>query len=335
MSNKYDSIDICKFFMAVCVIAAHTLPFYGRSNPIVNELFENVIKCAVPFFFMATGFFLTLKSGWPCNSEEAVLNIRKYCKKVIKLYIIWSIIYLPLAIFLYVSEDYTLLKSVVVYFKNLVLLGEHYNSYMLWYLLSTIYAIGFYAILLKKKFTPYHLVIIGSFLFCVLLIIDNFVTKSNLSPLGEKIQFVIIKTIGTGRLLYGFFYIPIGMILTKLINVKISHSLTLFILLFVLSCIIGDYYLKNIVIAVRNVVLFIVVKDLCLNATSHTMFRKMSTYVYFFHMYIWTFCYGLLYQQKTYGMRCFVITLVVTTILSYLYIKLKDKYKDNKLLRLV
>lgn len=335
MINNYSSIDICKFFMAICVIAAHTLPFYGCSNPIVNEVFENVLKCAVPFFFMATGFFLALKSEWPCNSEADVLNIKKYGKKVGKLYIIWSIIYLPLAVFLYVSEDYTLVKSVVVYFKNLVLLGEHYNSYMLWYLLSSFYAIGLYAILLKKKFTPYHLFVIGLFLFCLMLVIDNFVTQSNLSPFCGKVQFVITKTIGTGRLLSGFFYIPVGMILIKLNNVKVTRSLPLFILLFVLSCTIDSYYLKNIVIAVRNIVLFVVVKDLCLNVSSHLMFRKMSTYMYFFHMYVWTFCYGLLYQQKTYGMRCFVITLVVTTILSYLYIKLKDKYKDNKLLRLV
>lgn len=335
MNTKYSSIDICKFFMAICVIAIHTIPFYGYTNIVVDEVFENIIRCAVPFFFMATGFFLALKSGWPCNTDGAVLNITKYLKKVIKLYIIWSIIYLPLAILLYVTEDYTIVKSVVVYFKNLILLGEHYNSYILWYLLSTIFAVGFCAFLLKRKFTPYHLAIIGSFLLIVMFVIDYFVAQTNLPPMLEKVQVAIVRSIGNGRLLNGFFYIPIGMVLIKVNNVKLIHSLPLFVLLFIMSCVLDNYFLKNIVITMKNIMLFVVVKDLIVNVASHSMFRQMSTYMYFFHLYIWTFCYGILYQEKTYGMPCFLITLVVTTILSYLFIKLKGKYKDNKLLCMI
>ena len=44
--------------------------------------------------------------------------------------------------------------------------------------------------------------------------------------------------------------------------------------------------------------------------------RKMSTVTYFTHLYVWTVCYSLIYGKKTYGFEIFVITTLITFVLS-------------------
>lgn len=57
MEVNYNAIDIAKFVMALLVVAIHTHP----ENEIENKLILDIINCiysiAVPFFFVASGFF--------------------------------------------------------------------------------------------------------------------------------------------------------------------------------------------------------------------------------------------------------------------------------------
>ena len=46
----YNSIDIVKFVMAVCVIAIHTRPLRFCSNIIINNIYDSFVSSAVPFF---------------------------------------------------------------------------------------------------------------------------------------------------------------------------------------------------------------------------------------------------------------------------------------------
>lgn len=40
--KKYNSIDLVKIFMAVCVVAIHTEPLYYCSNALANNVFKAV-----------------------------------------------------------------------------------------------------------------------------------------------------------------------------------------------------------------------------------------------------------------------------------------------------
>lgn len=55
-----------KFFMALCVVAIHTGPLYDFDSNIQNFGYNQVFALAVPYFFLAAGFFLgekALKDG--------------------------------------------------------------------------------------------------------------------------------------------------------------------------------------------------------------------------------------------------------------------------------
>lgn len=61
-SNKnYNSIDLFKLIMAVCVIAIHTNPLYKCDNKIIVNIYNTVVGVANPFFFLSSGFLIGKK----------------------------------------------------------------------------------------------------------------------------------------------------------------------------------------------------------------------------------------------------------------------------------
>ena len=48
-------------------------------------------------------------------------------------------------------------------------------------------------------------------------------------------------------------------------------------------------------------------------------------------MYIWTLYYMIAYGKKTFGFDCFVVTLILSVILSYLYTRVKDIKSTSRL----
>ena len=133
------SIDFTKFIMAIFVIAIHTHPLEPVTNKFILNFYNELVGLAVPFFFITNGYLL-FKNKDIKSSSEMIATVKKFAIKMAKLYIMWSAIYLPLAIYDYISQGRSVIKSVVTYIGKLVLVGDHYLSWPLWYLLSAIYA---------------------------------------------------------------------------------------------------------------------------------------------------------------------------------------------------
>lgn len=68
--NKYYSIDILKFIMALVVIAIHTKLLYYFDNKNITKIHMILIEYAVPFFFLSSGFLLGLKLELPSNTQK-------------------------------------------------------------------------------------------------------------------------------------------------------------------------------------------------------------------------------------------------------------------------
>lgn len=112
MRKQYSGIDVAKLICALMVIAIHTQPF---SHHVWLDRGAGIItRLAVPFFFVTTGFFLDFS-----NTKK----VMKYIVRLIVLYAIWTIIYLP---FSSISVKKLLLTGIV----------EH-----LWYLPAAIIAV--------------------------------------------------------------------------------------------------------------------------------------------------------------------------------------------------
>ena len=59
MTTCKKNIDIAKFIMAIIVVSIHTDPFIQFSN--FYYFYHSIIGLPVPFFFLATGFFIGIK----------------------------------------------------------------------------------------------------------------------------------------------------------------------------------------------------------------------------------------------------------------------------------
>lgn len=96
--TEYRILDLMKFVMAVVVIAIHIRPEVSFSNHSVKIIFEGIYSLAVPFFFMASGFLLFRKARIPLE-DVGKARILSYLKRMLKLYVVWTLIYLPLTIY--------------------------------------------------------------------------------------------------------------------------------------------------------------------------------------------------------------------------------------------
>lgn len=86
MKFNKQGIDLFKFVMAICVIAIHTQPFVNRKGTIFLKIYNNFVNCAVPFFFMSSGYLLAVKMKWPFASQRDIKVLKFYLINIIKLY---------------------------------------------------------------------------------------------------------------------------------------------------------------------------------------------------------------------------------------------------------
>ena len=142
--------DILKFIFALVVVWIHT----GT-----NDL-HGLVNIAVPFFFVMSGFFLFGKIFTQPDSISKQSVLLKWLKSTIRLYLLWTLIYLPFAIIGFYKEGLPLIKSTVVWLRNVLLVGENYLSWPLWYLLGMIWA-GIVILLSIKLRIPFWLLCIG------------------------------------------------------------------------------------------------------------------------------------------------------------------------------
>lgn len=123
-------IDTLKFLFSLVVVWIHT----GVGN------LGGLTPWAVPFFFLVSGFFLFGKLFPKPEWEARNALIVKWWKNILRLYLLWSLIFLPFAIIGFAKDHLEPVKSIIVYLRNLVLVGENYLSWPLWYLLGMLWA---------------------------------------------------------------------------------------------------------------------------------------------------------------------------------------------------
>ena len=84
MNRKYNSIDLMKFVMALCVVTIHTYIVDSMESSLVQDILYSLIRSAVPFFFITSAYFVMQRK------EKG--GIIKYWKRIFQLYITWSVI---------------------------------------------------------------------------------------------------------------------------------------------------------------------------------------------------------------------------------------------------
>ncbi len=149
--RNYNALDLIKLVMALMVVVIHR-PLFDETHVAFNYFSQITIAgLAVPFFFACAGFLFYKK--W---QKESGYTFR-YVKRILILYILWSIIYMPCTFVKAFSGHYAeitprLLAGQAVIFVRDFFLDTSFVQF--WYLVATIYGILIFSLLLKKFSLP-------------------------------------------------------------------------------------------------------------------------------------------------------------------------------------
>lgn len=164
-SSQLAGVDLIKYLMAFCVVAIHFRANYveaGHDNFAYPIFFDWLIRLAVPFFFMATGFLLQRKLS---DMDSAPLRRRfmlQRCRKVLKMWALWNLVYLPLVIYYFFYFRTPLLPAIKLYVNMICLYGGIYCAFPLWYLYSLIFITLTIALLQPLRHYRLYLLLIFS-----------------------------------------------------------------------------------------------------------------------------------------------------------------------------
>lgn len=141
VSNKSiktnSGVDICKFLCSIIVIMMHSNPFIH--HPFLDNIFGIVNKLAVPFFFIASGYFLFIKK-FSQDAAEFRNTFYKWIKRVSIMLLFWYIVYFAMFIPIFSYPPSQIVEMLLIDGT-----GGH-----LWYLIALINA-AFIVYLLSKK----------------------------------------------------------------------------------------------------------------------------------------------------------------------------------------
>lgn len=229
MKRQYASIDIARYVSALLVVCIHTFPFLEISETFNTYFIHTVCRLAVPFFFTTSGFFFFRNY----DSENEDLNetrLKKALIRLFRIYLIWTIIYLPYTIFDYTHTGFHI-KYLFTYVRDFFLNGY----YHLWFLPALMLADVIVYCLYKKKGLNFTLLITFILYFVGYLI--NVYT-----PIWESIPGIsfffgfFTKTLSTARngIFFGPMFIAIGLLLSRTRRLPKKVSLIGFLISFVL-----------------------------------------------------------------------------------------------------
>lgn len=313
------NIDLLKLLFAILVVGIHTEPF---GNYIwLDRAYGIVTRLCVPFFFTISSYFFFLNK----------VSVTKYLKKITKIYIVWSLIYLPF--------DIGQLSSMKVLdvLKRFFWYG---NEHALWYLYGTVIATaivyGLFRLLRNNK---------AVFCICLLLFIVG-VLGSTWSPFvnsyfGDEL-YKVVSVIGarTG-LLYSTVYVALGKMIAdnELSNCNTKYYLYGFIISVALLCIesvifILKFHTQQTILwlSVLPAIYFLVEmvinykKTWNISVKNAVFIRKLSTLIYVSHN-----IFIIAFSSFMNNFSLFITVTICTIVLSVFIIKLEDKFKFLKI----
>lgn len=311
----YNSIDVVKFLMAFAVIAIHTGANLHTPNRDLKNALGIVFKMAVPFFFMSTGYILYPKTI--CEDvENAGDTLKNYLLKIIRMYVTWTLIYTPLEIYNNIKIGQPIFKAIALYIRSFLFVGSWYNSWHLWYLLATIYAISVILLCKRKR------LILVSLLGLILMTFTDYIVgyRGEIAASIFLIKKLLYYTVSDGRIFKGLIYIPIGMCIGKISDRKAKYRLVAAVALvagFLLNMFIKSPIISEYALIVSSVGFFYLVTDINLKDSEiYRILRKMSTTIYFIHMYVFTIISLVLYSEIQRDFLMFLITSLISLIIA-------------------
>lgn len=340
----YSNLDILKYICSILIMILHLRPFLNYSDQL-DLTFNNIItRTCVPVFFVITGYFIAMKE------KENPNYIKQYIKKMIPLYLVWSLLYLPViisyaivhfsAVEAYLSMIPLPFPVILILFILLLpiilLIALVYTGiyYHLWYFPAVILSLWVLS-KWKKKFKVKYLLMISF----VLLLFGATETYYGILPTSiRQLVTYYYNIFFTTRnfLFFGLFYVVMGYYMkskgqpySKFCFEKLAVSI-LFLIFEVIFLQGTERLNSNILLSCLPLTYYLFISSIYLPNTISRRWgsglRALSKYYYLIHPAI-IFVFAFLFSH--WGMKHpfleIIIVLGVTHILSALLLRLKQK----------
>ncbi|RMZ58627.1 hypothetical protein D1632_13595 [Chryseobacterium nematophagum] len=302
------SIDVLKIIMAFFVVFLH-MHVLKVSHPELSYVLVNgLFRIGVPIFLIITGYYFYY--------IDTFQKFKKWSIRILLLYLIWSIIYIPL----WKEDDHYLLN---------ILFGYHH----LWYLIGIFFS-GILLYLLKNIDTKMLWISIVCLFICGYSI--QFLANSHYF-VGEVD--VVLNIFPTYRnfLFVCFPFLGIGFLIKKL-NLDATAKPSLWLVLVSICLVIFEAFLNYKVLNLNKKesvdmllslmwacpLLFLYCKNITVKTDSR-MLANISTAIYLIHPLLMNFIFKFPYPYiRSFENEIFIITLLsVSCILVYINKRIK------------
>lgn len=218
--KEFKTVDLLKFLLACFLVVAHYGGIY-RNFPKYYDYILSLYIIVTPFFFLSSGFFFYRK--FITSSIGKQDKVRKYIKRILSLYISWSIIYIIFTMISWYVHGVS--KSMVYSYIHKCIVFSTYQT--IWFLPACAIAIFLLVLLLKKfklntvGYISFGLYFIGCLGYSYnFLYIDKY--DSALYQLYSIYKNIFITT--RNGIFYGFFYVFLGAHIASNLNKKIIDN---------------------------------------------------------------------------------------------------------------
>ena len=298
---RYNNLDVAKLFMAFCVVAIHVAALSSYTMPHVLDF---VVRLAVPFFLIATGFFIYPKLFSPNNPPRG-----KILFKYIKMYLIWTAVYLPFAILYYMQIDLSFVDAVDDYLSSFILTGETPLAWHLLYLHSLIVSLVVIIILSYSKISIELLsfiVFVLSFILDLLIAFDVPLFKGLISYLGNYQNFIMtgLPALCLGGLINKYY---------KTVELLLKPVAIIAVVLISLGLYIAKCHSYCILFSGLLFVVLMSSQQIRINASG--LIRESSKYVFFLHLLVAFMLRGRIDNIFLYWLVVVVISLMISCCL--------------------
>lgn len=339
--EQYNAIDLAKFLCAILVVMVHISPL-GVSDKFVvinTAIQDGVARIAVPFFFIASGFFLYKKTSYDNFDMKPT---KKYVIKILKLYIIWTIIYLPISIQKMIASGNNIYDEIFLYIRNSIFKGSYSH---LWYLPATIIGVLILSFCISKRIKIKHILFLAAILYIIGLFAQSwFVVIKPISVYAptvwtclKVIQAVIFTT--RNGVFDAFPFLCIGMLFAyRKIEIDMKKAVLGFFA-FGFLLVVEAITVKTFRFSIANDMyiflvptaffFFYIAKNINLkNNDIYIVLRKLSSLIFYLHLLVDVTIVDISKHIFLFDISAtcleFAITLVITILLSLLIIKLSE-----------
>lgn len=321
------SVDIVKFFLAICIVFIHGngLTFLPDFWNYFVEKF--VLRVAVPFFFVSSGYFLriTLDKG---------KSIKSYCLRLLKPLIVFELLNTLLQEAINLKNGTGLVEVIYDAIKHILF----YPYGAMWFLQACIVGALLLYIFYKREKLRWGFAV-GLALYCFALLCNNYyflVQGNGILETAVKGYMQIFLSARNG-LFVGLLFLSMGFLIH---DWKLASKKNILV---IMGCLLAIYAFEILLIYDKNTLddgalfvthillipcIFCCVLNIHVNMASSVsvLLRNLSTGIYMLHRLLLTILGYLLASFVMNWLKCLLVILIAIAICLIVYKKKREPF---------